>query len=91
MGELDVSLPELLLGPVIDVGAQHVGAFGKRRPAIELVARADPQRKAGRVVAVGQRDLEASGGAGVALQKPADLPIDLGLVEGLLGVRDAAL
>jgi len=35
LGELDISLPELLIGPIADVRAQKIGAFGKRGPVVE--------------------------------------------------------
>src|ERR1700730_11400070 len=35
LGKLDVSLPELLIAPVLDVRAQQIGAFRERRPIVE--------------------------------------------------------
>jgi hypothetical protein len=35
VGELNIGLPELLIGPVVDVRAQKVGALGQRGPVVE--------------------------------------------------------
>ena len=48
LGELDVGLPELLVAPVVDVGAQQIGAFGECGPMVESGVVIDVQAKAGR-------------------------------------------
>ena len=35
LGELDISLPELLIGPIVDVRAQKIGAFRERGPVVK--------------------------------------------------------
>ena len=39
LGALNVSLPELFILPVADVGTQEIGALGKRGPIVELPRR----------------------------------------------------
>src|SRR6187402_3415730 len=72
LGELDVGPPQLLVAPVLDVGAQHVGAFGDGGPRVEGFAALDVQAQAGRTVGGLQGDVEAGGGALVALEEAAD-------------------
>ena len=35
LGELDIGLPELLIGPIVDVRTQKIGAFRERGPVVE--------------------------------------------------------
>ena len=35
LGELDVSLPQLMVAPIADVRAQEIGPFRQRRPVLE--------------------------------------------------------
>ena len=89
LGELDVGLPQLLVAPVLDVGAQHVGAFRDGGPIVEGVIDLDMQAKAGRTVGRLQGDLEASSRALVAPQDAADLAVDLGGLEPFGRILDA--
>ena len=67
LGQLDVCLPQLLVAPVSDVGAQQVGAFGQRRSEIETLVHRNLEHAAGGVIGVLQFDREACRGALIAL------------------------
>src|SRR5580692_7626664 len=45
LGELDVGLPQLLIAPITDVGAQQIGALRERGPVVEggVVSHADAE------------------------------------------------
>lgn len=89
LGELDVGSPQLLVAPVLDVGAQHVGAFGDSGPLVEGFAALGVQAQAGRTVGDLQGDVEAGGRALVALEEAADLAVDRVGIEPLARALDA--
>jgi hypothetical protein len=84
LAELDVGAPQLFRAPIGHVGAQDVGALGELRPLAPLLLEAPAEPQARRTLGVlPDLDPEGAGGAPVALQHPADLPLHLGEVGGL--------
>ena len=90
LGELDVSLPELLVAPIADVRAQEIGALRERGPIIERGVVIDAEAKARRAAVRLQDDREAGGGALVLLEDASDLSIHSRRVERFLGARKAS-
>ena len=90
LGELDVSLPELLVAPIADVRAQEIGALRERGPIIERGVVIDAEAKARRAAVKLQDDREAGGGALVLLEDASDLSIHSRRVERFLGARKAS-
>ena len=90
LGELDVSLPELLVAPIADVRAQEIGALRERGPIIERGVVIDAEAKARRAALRLQDDREAGGGALVLLEDASDLSIHSRRVERFLGARKAS-
>ena len=70
LSELDIGFPELLVGPVGDVGTQHIGTFRALSPIIELGLDFDLQAKPRRTRIRFQADLETRGGTLVLLKEP---------------------
>ena len=86
---VDVGLPQLLVAPIGDVGAQQIGSLGQGGPVVEGGVDFDFEAEPGRATVLRQARLEAPGGALVLLQDAADLPVDLPAIEALLGTGDA--
>ena len=74
LGELDVSLPELLVAPIADVRAQEIGALRERGPIIERGVVIDAEAKARRAAVRLQDDREAGGSALVLLELDRSRP-----------------
>ena len=89
--ELNVGLPQLFVGPVVDVAAKNVSAFTELGPIIPLWACA-PLKFNSR----GVRSYPQSGnrvarrGAGVSFQEPPDLTFECALVQGALALLDTS-
>ena len=88
LGELDVRLPQRLVGPLGDIGAQDVDAFGEVDPLGPVGAVGAAQQNAGRLfVVVENCDREGARGTAVTLEQSPDLTLDRAPVQrpGTLG------
>ena len=83
LGELDVSLPQLSVAPIVDIRAQEIGTLREGGPIVERGVAIDAKAKARRAGVGLKGDDEAGGGALVGLQDAADLPVDRSPIEPL--------
>jgi hypothetical protein len=87
LGELDIGFPEPTIAPILDVGAQEVGAFRERGPVVEGCVASDAEAKACLRAVRLELDFEAGGGT-LVLQDAADLPVHRRGVEPFPRVSD---
>jgi hypothetical protein len=87
LGQLDVGLPQLVIAPVVDVGAQQIGALRKRSPVVEGSVYFDLETEPHRAAILNQVHLEALSGTLVLLQDAADPSVDLLAIETLWSGR----
>jgi hypothetical protein len=84
LGELGISLPELLNGPIVDVRAQKIGAFRERGRVVEGGVAAGGKAQTRRAAVRLKRDRKVGGGALILLQNTADLPVHFRRIEPFL-------
>ena len=89
--ELNVGLPQLLIGPVVDIAAQDVSAFAEPGPVVPLRARVPLKLNSRwRGLIFCQRDRVARRSPGVSLQPSPDLAFEISAVQGRLALLDTS-